>query len=517
MSLIHKKHKYNNSFNAKDTILSFPSSQNKTHKSNSFQLSSSVTNSPRDFLPNKPLGDSTYDHYFGQLNLSKSPKYNVTNRNSSLDGAQMTSEISISDLYKFSESHKDSPTPFPSISIKKPKVPELKLSQLPINELEQTASLTSSGLKSISKNNSQTTRSLKPQGPRRPQLYAYLDYLTLNNNLNDDRLTQKLKTSTELRNPKTFSFQHCPVLEMNTHLIPSILPVITPKVSQSHRVHLVKEKSSFLNHRSSKIISEIPDSLILDSKTSSKADIAPPSKRSQIINSIRKVNPMFHSTQQKRKQSHNFAETSTLFKDIAMNLREVYLHHKNERQFSKIIEALAEENFEILKIVLSKYHKITDYDPVKLEQRFLMIEFIHENLPIPVRLQKKREGRTLLEISLFTQLQIFSSKLEDYNVRRRYENLESIHYGLQETRQKIRMFQEKKGNQLAKEGKVLEFLRNLDKTSNIEKNFTVERRGTDPSAFVEDLKRDNLNYKYLKKKNLDFALCVNSIYNEWTK
>ena len=511
MSIIHKKYKYNNSFNSKDSILSFPSGQNITPKSFSYKNSSSVSHSPRDLLPLKPLKDTAYDHYFGQLELSKSPR-NATYRDSPISGGHLATEISISDLYK--NSFQGSPLSFPSISIKKPKVPALKLAQLPPLEIEQNT-LPSSSRQETSKN-MPSTRHFQTKVTKKPKLDAYLEYLTVRNSSNEDSLTLKLRASAELRNPKSFNRPDCPALEINSQLIASILPLSNSRGLESNQINLIKERSDSLKKRPSKMTSETPNSLVMDSKLSSKAEVATQSKKPQITNTIRRVSLLLNPKQQ-RKHSQQLNEHMILFKDIATNLHEVYLHHKNEKQFSKIVEVLAEDNFEILKLVHAKYHKINDYDPVKLEQKFCNIEVMTENLSVPLKLQKKREGKILVEAPFINELQIFNHKLEDYNVKRRYENLEAIHYGLKETQRKIKIFQERKGNQLAKEGKIMDFLANLERTKNLEKNFNVAQRGMDPSEYVENLQRNHQNYKNLKKKNLDFALCINGIYNEWVK
>jgi len=214
--------------------------------------------------------------------------------------------------------------------------------------------------------------------------------------------------------------------------------------------------------------------------------------------------------------SPTYQEHQALFRDIAFNLHEIYVHNQNEQRFLNILNMLSDRNGNLVKLVHAKSHKVYDYDPAKLENKFAMIEFVYENLTIPQKLQKKKEGIILCEPTMLGDLTVFCQKLEDYNVRKKREALKMVEYGLQETKQKIEVYREKKASEYAKQGKIKKFMEN-QKYDNPLKKPKPEGHviDLDPQTVIEKYQRNIMDYKHLRRPNLEYAVFINGIYNEW--
>ncbi len=487
--------KYSKTFKNSDSASTCHTHRHCLTEPETLQLTFSPTNSPRSFLPIQSICSPSLTNYGDKSISINSPTLLGPSKNIISPQLKPVAEISITSLYHKEKETKDTLSTLPIISKKKISVPELQFRAFPFSDIDQSV------IPPISYEEDhkivQSVRMSIAKDPRKPKIE---DYLELLQKKDTDHIKLKFKPKMSLDLKKTSSHTEHSALSANSYLIHSNLLSSSTKSQSKLTTDLAK--------RQSKMLSEVRDS-INDSRLSSKGRQSTNQVKSRGAHSLKGTMII-----KKKKSTLHQAENQIMYREIAENIHEIYLSHRNERQLTSLIQFLVENNLEIMKLVLAKYHKINDYDPVKLEQRLEMIEFVSDPVSIPIRLQKKKDGITLLDLSVLYQLQAFSQRLEDYNLKRRNENLELVNRTLKETQMKIKKMNEKKRNQLAKEGKINELFHHLQTYTNGDECLGFQQN-TDPTRIVKEIQRNFFDYQHLKKKNIDFALCVNNTYNEW--
>lgn len=571
MSLIHRKYKYSPSFKPTETIVYHKEETQNTVLLTSQNLSIEGPNSPYfesscNTLPNP------YNYYFGQLDGPLSPKESkkITTICSSLTSRHKPKdEILIGDL--FHPTGEDIKLKhIPIISLKTSANMSQKLSPLP---LDTTKSPLSSYRLNQTKDFSSNGLSTDRKRSKDPKLDPYLSYLgRINGNLIEDRLNKKLRWAMKM---KTIDANdNSTALGMNLQLINSIVPINYRENSAKQEISLLSDRRPSImqytgrdsqNEKGSAVFNDknhvitpldtrkgsytekeahtITDlkkhttqeskknkALVHQTSIESLPSVTTPKGRKKHqgdgnTHKVERASLMMTKHHMKRSSTYNM--TSGLFKEIVQNLHELRSHNLNDRRFFDIVSVLADNNSEILKLILAKHHHVHDYDPVKLEQKFAMIELITENLSIPVKLQKKKDGITLIETNLLPSLQAFSRKLEDFNIKKRYETLKMVETGMKETKKKLEVFEHQKAKSLFKRGKFEEFRaieasinnnnHNNHNNHNGKSSHYSASFGADPVQGLVEYQRNQSDYDHLKRRNVDYALYVNEVFRDWKR
>jgi len=564
MSLIHRHYKYDTSFRVNDSIASVHNKPPLTVSTSPRNLQSELSVSARNLVSINSLPDQLSAYYLKEIKSAQN-FYGSQSLLSSFSLKQKpTAELSISELYHPDKPSGEFPKFIPFLSQRRINLPGAKLSLIHNPEhgpaVVETEPGDHSGLElESSVHEARSPRTMNTKSVRKPKLDSYLDMLHKTDHSSlERRWKQKLRGTVDLNNQKNQMNKDQTSLDFNAQYIKSLFPAPPAKKTTDSLNRLdfpAKDRLGIARFKESRKPSDVIGSINLDGigvgggtlgATSNEALPLPIQTKKSIgvistifkfnsnsngngnnnmnntnnTSNINNANIITHNNgilmKNKMRTSLTYQEHQALFRDIAFNLHEIYAHNQNEQRFLNILNMLSDKNGNLVKLMHAKSHKVYDYDPVKLENKFAMIEFVYENLTIPQKLQKKKDGIILCEPTMLADLTVFCQKLEDYNVRKKREALKMVEYGLQETKQKIEVYREKKASEYAKQGKIKKFMENL-KYDNPLKKPKPEGHAIDldPKTVIEKYQRNILDYKHLRRPNLEYAVFINGIYNEW--
>lgn len=213
------------------------------------------------------------------------------------------------------------------------------------------------------------------------------------------------------------------------------------------------------------------------------------------------------------------AEHDAFFKQLSMNLQDLYQLVGNDQKINLVLEKISQHNAKVMSIISPKFHKVNDFDAGRLEAKFSMIEVMTEILTIPQKLQKKRDGITLIDPHLMDELGEFNRRAEEFNIEKRKEHLRLMEDKLKQSREILQDFKAKKIYQIQKKGQTKGGLKSfyelqgaIDETINFGANMTLEG---DPMSAVEKFQRNNGDFKHLSRKNIEHARGVSNLFSRW--
>jgi len=205
----------------------------------------------------------------------------------------------------------------------------------------------------------------------------------------------------------------------------------------------------------------------------------------------------------------------TFFKQLAQNLHEIFSFFMNEKKVVSIIENLADDNQKILDIVSSKSHKFVNYEVNKLDQRFSMIELVYENLSVPVKLEKMRQGILLLEPSIMKELHAFNEKLEQFIIQKKRDQLKQIEDRLIQTEDNLKEIYQKKIGEIGRKNRVKEYYQVKASMNDRPKIGDYYYAPGDPASILEVHQHGYGELKNVKLKNIEHAKGLTEVFNAW--
>ena len=220
----------------------------------------------------------------------------------------------------------------------------------------------------------------------------------------------------------------------------------------------------------------------------------------------------FGLTKQLTRAVSRTTEVDSLFTELAVNLQDLFQLLGNEQKMATVLNKLSQESLKVMTLILPKFHKVNDYEASKLEQKFATIEVITETLSIPMKLQKKKDGITLIEPAVLEELKDLNKTIEEYNVVKKREQLKLVEDRLVQSQANLQAFRHRKLLSISKSGKGMYSSNHQEKTVNISPTFSYDN---DPMALVEDYQRNNDELKHLNKKYLEHGRAVNELFNKW--
>ena len=516
MSLVHKHYKYDKFFKALDSRV-----QPRPEFEDNVLITDQNTSRSNTTPYGLPVLSPRSGYYIGKLNNITTPTNNVdatetTTLNSFFNNSKSKRDMQASSIHPATPSDsKPAPLRIPKLTIRKFDHTDFPNS----NPLKSAKSKVSSPMTFDSSSNIKSARFRDTIAAKNDsRISNYLSYLNqTEKSISEDRWEQRFRDSQRHNKIKVPKDDQLSALEMNAKIIEPLLMV---EPTESARMSPYFTKDLTIEHRKpskqkTSIIIEAPTLTSVTSFKELKSEEAPiRSKHLTLRTSTRLVSML--SPKRRAKRATIVSDNRLLYREIASNLHELYTHCLNEKRIANIVAVLASQNTQVIKLVLAKYHRVENYDPARLEQKFAMIEFIPEGASIPLRSQKK-EIFNVVDISVLGHLQVFSQKLEEYNIKKRNETLLAVKSNLDETRQKVSEYRQKRIKNLASKGDVKRYCAKEALEKDLMDIPTYNPGQMDTTEAVRMYQRNNIDFKFIQNKNLEYALCLNSVFNDLAK
>ena len=208
------------------------------------------------------------------------------------------------------------------------------------------------------------------------------------------------------------------------------------------------------------------------------------------------------------------AEIDNLFNELAINLQDLYQILGNDKKMASVLEKLSLHNPTITGIILPKFHKVMDYDAIKLEQKFTLVELASESMSIPAKLQKLKEGVVFIDPSVIVELGLLNRKIEEFTILKKKEQLKVMEDRIIQSHKKLEELQQKKAiTSKLRNGRKYNFAeKSINESVPYNSNYNVHN---DPMAAMEEYQKKNGDFKHLNRKNLEHARGVNEIFSKW--
>ena len=206
------------------------------------------------------------------------------------------------------------------------------------------------------------------------------------------------------------------------------------------------------------------------------------------------------------------ADYDHIFHGLSLSLQDLYQIIGNDQKMVAVLEKLTDYNPKVINIVLPKFHRINDYDAIKLEQKFAMIEVVTENLSIPVKLQKKKDGITLIEPAVMDEIHSLNKKIEEFNILKKNEQLKVMEDRILQSQIKLQELHHRKYQASKSLGKRIP-------TDDITRNRITSNgsQDEDPLLAIEEYQKIHGEFKHLNKRNMEHARKVNDVFTKWVQ
>ena len=206
------------------------------------------------------------------------------------------------------------------------------------------------------------------------------------------------------------------------------------------------------------------------------------------------------------------SEYDHLFRELTIHLQDLYQITGNDQKMVTVLEKLSDYSPKVTNIILPKFHKVNDYDAIKLEQKFAMIEIVTESLSIPVKLQKKKDGITLIEPSVMEEISSLNKKIEEYNIFKRNERLKVMEDRILQSQFKLQELHHRKYEASKRMGTRMP-------TDDISLNKITSNvsQDDDPLLAIEEFQKVHGEFKHLNRRNMEHARKVNEVFSKWVQ
>ena len=368
---------------------------------------------------------------------------------------------------------------------------------------------------------------IKHEESKQHKFTQYLDYLgaLYVKNPKENKFEKRLKGKNAEKNEKSVTGSR---LDGSTILkLPSYFAGVssTMLLNSKSTSQLQLNNQASHNSRKSSIfqLKKQPSARVL--KNNSRSESQPPS-----LSEVKEVSTPTSQQQHKKSaigatyKAHIFglikhapkvvrlSEHDHLFRELTIHLQELYQITGNDQKMATVLEKLSDYNPKVTNIILPKFHKVNDYDANKLEQKFAMIEVVTESLSIPVKLQKKKDGITLIEPSVMEEISSLNKKIEEYNIFKRNERLKVMEDRILQSQFKLQELHHRKYEASKRMG-------NRMPTDDISVNKITSNvsQDDDPLLAIEEFQRVHGEFKHLNRRNMEHARKVNEVFSKWVQ
>ena len=441
------------------------------------------------------------------------PKLGNNSSNVSPRESPRNTVVSISSLYS-----KD--------TLKHSKSTSLALPQLSCRDFDSPVltSFRGAGIQNLEEENLQKSQSIKETASKNfntkkdpyehKKLMQYLEFLDKNNSsVLKETLIKKTKKSGVGRSKRSLDISHSSQVTNYDSLPSFVKETPTQKTSSKVFNHTHTETNSLFKANSNlakKVLTKMSGEPLTENPPSVTKDrtseIATP--RPRMLGRTTKQNSTM------RVYRNNY---EAFFKVLAQNLNELYSIYMNEKKVQSVLDKLARKDSGILEIISSKIHKIAAYDTNKLEQRFALVEVVHDNLSIPMKLEKMKQGLILIEPLIIKELQSFNERLETLIIKKKRDQLKLIEDRLIQSEENLKNICLKRLNDVRLNDRMKHYQDAKDIINERPQAGYYHFCPADPVTIIENHQQIHGDLKNIKLKNLEHARGLTEIFYSWRK